>query len=49
MSASCSRGRRGYEAFDSGEYSLGVFETKDAAVGECIKTKTGTNKHECTK
>jgi hypothetical protein len=42
-------GSRGYEAFDAGEHSLGVFETKDAAIGECIKTKTGTNKHECTK
>jgi hypothetical protein len=33
------RGRRGYEAFDAGERSLGMFETRDAAIGECIKTK----------
>ena len=38
-----TRGRRGYDAFDVGEHSLGVFETKDAAVGECIKTKSGTS------
>jgi hypothetical protein len=44
-----ARGRRGYEAFTAGERSLGVFETKDAAIGECIETKTGTNKHECKK
>jgi hypothetical protein len=38
------RGRRGYEAFTAAEHSLGLFETKDAAIGECIKTKV--NKHE---
>jgi hypothetical protein len=35
-----ARGRRGYD----GERSLGVFESKDAAVGECVKTKSGTSK-----
>jgi hypothetical protein len=43
------RGRSGFEAFTAGERSLGVFETKDADIGECIETKTGTNKHECKK
>jgi hypothetical protein len=39
-----ARGRRGYEAFSAGERSLGVFESKDAAVGECVKMKV--SKHE---
>ena len=38
------RGRRGYEAYDAGENSLDMFASRDAAVGECIKTKV--NKHE---
>ena len=38
-----ARGRRGYEAFTAGERSLGMFETRDAAIGKCIK-QTGTNK-----
>jgi hypothetical protein len=29
-----ARGRRGYEAFTTGERSLGVFESKDAAIHE---------------
>jgi hypothetical protein len=29
-----ARGRRGYEAFDAGERSLGVFETRDAAINK---------------
>ena len=43
MTAVLARGPRGYEAFAAGERSLGMFETRDAAVGECIK-QTGTNK-----
>ena len=39
-----ARGRRGYEAFTAGERSLGMFDTRDAAVDECVKTKV--NKHE---
>ena len=38
------RGCSGFEAFTAGERSLGVFETEDAAVGECVKTKSGTSK-----
>jgi hypothetical protein len=30
---------RGYEAFTAGERSLGVFESKDAAIDECVKMK----------
>jgi hypothetical protein len=29
-----ARGRRGYEAFDAGERSLGVFATRDAAINK---------------
>jgi hypothetical protein len=43
MTAVLARGPRGYEAFAAGERSLGMFETRDAAVGECIK-QTGINK-----
>ena len=32
-----TRGHRGYEAFDAGERSLGMFTTKDAAIGEFVK------------
>jgi len=32
--------RSRYEAFTAGERSLGVFETKDAAIRECIKQTT---------
>jgi hypothetical protein len=38
-----ARGVRGFEAFSAGERSLGVFESRDAAVGECVKK---VNKHE---
>jgi hypothetical protein len=35
-----ARGRQGFEAFDAAaERSLGLFETRDAAIGECIKQK----------
>jgi hypothetical protein len=37
-----ARGRRGFEAFDAGERSLGVFSTQAAAVDECIKQKVPT-------
>jgi hypothetical protein len=39
-----ARGHRGYEAFTAGKHSLGMFETRDAAISECIKTKIGTSK-----
>ena len=29
-----TRGRRGYEAFDAGEASLGLFKMQDAAIGK---------------
>jgi hypothetical protein len=29
-----ARGRRGYEAFNAGEHSLGVFETQDGAINK---------------
>jgi hypothetical protein len=35
-----ARGRNGYEAFDAGEYSLGLFKMKDAAISELMKSKT---------
>ena len=35
-----ARGRRGYEAFDAGEKSLGVFKTRDAAIDGCIKNES---------
>jgi hypothetical protein len=38
------RGRSGFEAFSAAEKSLGMFASKDAAIGECFKTKV--NKHE---
>ena len=31
------RGCRGYEAFTAGERSLGMFETKDAAINRLMK------------
>jgi hypothetical protein len=39
-----ARGRRGYEAFNAGERSLGMFESKDAAIDECVKMKV--SRHE---
>jgi hypothetical protein len=33
-------GRGGYEAFDAGERSLGLFKIRDAAIGELMKSKT---------
>jgi hypothetical protein len=32
-----ARGHRGYEAFTAGERSLGMFETKDAAINRLMK------------
>jgi hypothetical protein len=31
------RGRSGFEAFTAGERSLGMFKTRDAAIGACMK------------
>jgi hypothetical protein len=36
-----ARGRRGFEAFTAAETSLGLFETRDAAVDECVKRNGG--------
>jgi hypothetical protein len=38
-----ARGRRGYEAFNAGERSIGIFTSRDTAIGECVK-QAGTNK-----
>jgi hypothetical protein len=36
-----ARGRRGFEAFTAGEQSLGMFDTRDAAIDECVKQTGG--------
>jgi hypothetical protein len=38
-----ARGRSGYEAFNADERSIGIFTSRDTAIGECVK-QAGTNK-----